>query len=225
MLLNIPFVARGRESSRTMETANQYEKLRTPCRFSSVYSLIADRFSGKKVLDIGCATGEYLSRFSKSSLGIDYSDPNLEICRRKGLNVIKADINAGLPISDESFDIAFCSHVLEHVDSPIMMLREMRRILKRDGCAVLIFPVERSLARIVLRDHYFKRHPTHLYSFSLDCIDRLLQVAGFKKERMLLGIPLIGRLESSFLLRMSQLFPVRIGLLISGDVWILANKV
>ncbi len=208
-----------------MKTADQYEKVKTPCQFSPVYNLIADKFAGKKVLDIGCATGEYLSRFSKSSLGLDYSEPNLEICRGIGLNVIKTDINAELPSGDESFDIAFCSHVVEHVDSPIHLLREMHRILKKDGCAVLTFPVERSFARIILRDHYFKGHPTHLYSFSLDCIDRLLHVAGFKKERILLGIPFIGRFNSTLLLRMSQLIPKNLGLLISGDIWILARKV
>lgn len=42
---------------------------------------------------------------------------------------------------DESFDIIICSHVLEHVPDDIKAMREFRRVLKKNGWAVLLVPI------------------------------------------------------------------------------------
>jgi SAM-dependent methyltransferase len=42
---------------------------------------------------------------------------------------------------DESFDVIFCSHVLEHVDDDRRAMREFARVLKRDGWAILLVPI------------------------------------------------------------------------------------
>ncbi len=42
---------------------------------------------------------------------------------------------------DESFDIIYCSHVLEHVTDDLQAMREFRRVLKRSGWAILLVPI------------------------------------------------------------------------------------
>lgn len=42
---------------------------------------------------------------------------------------------------DESFDVIYCSHVLEHVADDKQAMREFHRVLKRGGWAVLLVPV------------------------------------------------------------------------------------
>jgi 2-polyprenyl-3-methyl-5-hydroxy-6-metoxy-1,4-benzoquinol methylase len=52
------------------------------------YKYIEPILKGKKVLDIGCATGEHLESFHKESIGSDISRPNVMTCRAKGLITI-----------------------------------------------------------------------------------------------------------------------------------------
>jgi SAM-dependent methyltransferase len=42
---------------------------------------------------------------------------------------------------DESFDVIYCSHVLEHVTDDLQAMREFRRVLKRSGWAILLVPI------------------------------------------------------------------------------------
>ena len=46
-----------------------------------------------------------------------------------------------LQFKDEYFDIVYCSHVLEHVIDDLIAMKEMWRVLKRDGWAIINVPV------------------------------------------------------------------------------------
>jgi SAM-dependent methyltransferase len=45
-----------------------------------------------------------------------------------------------LPFGDEAFDVVLCAEVLEHMHTPALALREMRRVLKADGKLLLTTP-------------------------------------------------------------------------------------
>ncbi len=206
------------------KTADYYQSLTTPCQLSLVFNMIEALFTGKTVLDVGCATGDYLSRFSSASIGIDYSESNLKVCKTKRLNAIKADLNEGLPVDDESFDVVFCTHVIEHVDSPLFLLREMHRVVRKDGIIILSHPIENSLTRIILCDGYFKGHPSHLYSFTLAGIKRLFDIAGLEIVTVYLDYPILRRFNLMWALKALQYLPLRLGLLFAGNVWLLAYR-
>ena len=57
---------------------------------------------------------------------------------------IKADI-CDLPFKDESFDVVFCNHVLEHIPDDAKALSELFRVLKKNGWG--IFQVPQDLSR------------------------------------------------------------------------------
>ncbi len=42
---------------------------------------------------------------------------------------------------DATFDVIYCSHVLEHVPEDRVAMRELRRVLKPNGWAILLVPV------------------------------------------------------------------------------------
>ena len=140
-------------------------------------------FGSLPVLDLGCAKGAYLRQFSDGSIGVDVSRPNLEHCRGLGLQVMAADLNGKLPFASESFPGILCSHVLEHVDAPIDLLRECNRVLSPGGTLVLGLPIENSIVNRLRGHKYFYHHPGHLYSFSLENIDVLLQKTGYEIVR------------------------------------------
>jgi ubiquinone/menaquinone biosynthesis C-methylase UbiE len=49
-------------------------------------------------------------------------------------------VGENLPYRDETFDVILMHEVLEHVDDDLQTLREMRRVLKRDGRLVIFCP-------------------------------------------------------------------------------------
>jgi SAM-dependent methyltransferase len=53
---------------------------------------------------------------------------------------VKADISA-LPLTDASYDVVYASHVLEHVPDDRAAVRELYRILKPGGVAILPVPI------------------------------------------------------------------------------------
>jgi ubiquinone/menaquinone biosynthesis C-methylase UbiE len=94
-----------------------------------------------KLLDIGCGTGanlEMLSQFGEAE-GVDVSDDALEFCRKKGLKVSKG-LAETLPYPDESFDITTALDVVEHLDDDIAGLKEMHRVTKTGGHALIFVP-------------------------------------------------------------------------------------
>jgi ubiquinone/menaquinone biosynthesis C-methylase UbiE len=50
-----------------------------------------------------------------------------------------------IQFTDQAFDFIFCSHVLEHVPDDRQAMREMNRVLKRDGWAVMQVPLSREI--------------------------------------------------------------------------------
>lgn len=92
-----------------------------------------------KILDLGCGNGknmQYLLRNGHSNvIGCDISTSFVEICKKKRLNVIEANI-MNLPYEDNTFDYIICIAVLHHLETEEDRLKgisEMMRILKPDG--------------------------------------------------------------------------------------------
>jgi len=92
---------------------------------------------------------------------------------------VQMDItNIGYP--QESFDCIFCSHVLEHVVDDRKAMKELYRVLKNDGWAILLVPIvakgetEEDFS-IVTEDERMKYYgdPTHVRNYGVDYKDRL----------------------------------------------------
>jgi len=179
---------------------------------------------GHRVLDLGCGKGSYLAQFDEGSIGIEVSEPNLQICCQHKLNVLAADLNDSLPSADRSFPVIFCSHVLEHVDAPIHLLRECNRVLQSDGLLVLGLPIENSIINVLRGDHYFRGHPGHLYSFSLDNVDALLEKTGFVRHLLFFELRGARRWYLRRLQRFMQTLPPRVLFPLMMAYWVVARK-
>lgn len=51
-----------------------------------------------------------------------------------------------IPLADESFDVIFCNHIMEHVEDDRRAMRELYRVMRRGGWGVILSPVELSRA-------------------------------------------------------------------------------
>ncbi|MFA5142285.1 MAG: class I SAM-dependent methyltransferase [Candidatus Woesearchaeota archaeon] len=96
-----------------------------------------------RLLDIGCSDGRYIVNFIKKGFicdGIDISDKAIALGKKRGLNLKKIDITKKIKISDESYEIIVCAQVLEHLIDPFFTLKEMYRILKKNGTIIITVP-------------------------------------------------------------------------------------
>ena len=104
----------------------------------------------------------------------------------------RVDLTAMTGYPDQSIDVLLCSHVLEHVDDDRKAMREIRRVLKADGFAILLVPLvigvdetheDPSLNTLELRWKYFGMGD-HVRQYGRrDFVDRLTQ-SGFRVEQL-----------------------------------------
>ena len=97
---------------------------------------------GKKVLDLGCGTGNIASQLRTAIkadvIGVDASFAMLKVAKDKSLEVICADIdNQQLPFRDGSFDTIMVAYVIHQIKNLEFLLSECYRVL-RDGVLVLL---------------------------------------------------------------------------------------
>jgi ubiquinone/menaquinone biosynthesis C-methylase UbiE len=96
----------------------------------------------KRLLDIGCGTGLFLSEESRATIayGIDFSEEALRLARSRGnSNLICADSQT-MPVASDSFDVVTALDVLEHVDHDGAVIAETHRVLQPGGIALIGVP-------------------------------------------------------------------------------------
>lgn len=89
-----------------------------------------------RALDVGCGEGSILSwldkrNFCKELYGVDISESGVKQTKNKQIKSLKeVTVFDGyrLPYEDNYFDLAYCSHVVEHVEFPRQLIREIRRV-------------------------------------------------------------------------------------------------
>lgn len=96
---------------------------------------------GASVLDIGAAQGAYLTALTRAGFearGVEPWQPAIETSRELAAQTgVETDISHGrgesLPFADASFDLALAVSVMEHVDDPEHVFREVARVLRPGG--------------------------------------------------------------------------------------------
>src|SRR5918911_4038366 len=105
-----------------------------------------DQFRGKRLLEIGCGTGTDLLQFARGGaevIGVDLTPRSIEIARRRfavygqsGTFAIGDAENLAFP--DDSFDAVYSFGVLHHTPDTGRAIREIRRVLRRGGRAIVM---------------------------------------------------------------------------------------
>ena len=122
----------------------------------------------------------FVSRFRKLR-NLEYLTADLE----SPLADIKVDVQ-NMTFHDDEFDVVICNHVLEHVPDDRKAMREIHRILRPEGFAILQVPMDshtdktyedESITDPLEREKHF-RQKDHYRLYGRDYIKRL-EEAGF----------------------------------------------
>lgn len=132
-----------------------------------------------RILDVGCGTGanlELLGQYGEAE-GVDISTDALSFCRARGLERVRQGAAESLPYDDNSFDLLTALDVVEHLDDDVAGLKEMRRVLKPGGRALLFVPAFMFLWGV--QDDV----SNHRRRYTLNGLRRAVREAGFEVER------------------------------------------
>ena len=158
--------------------------------------------SNKKLKTLHIAPEQCFLKIFKTQKNLDYITSDLE----SPIADVKADI-CNLPFQDNSFDVVFCNHVLEHIPNDTKAMQELFRVLKKGGFGIFQIPqdisrektfedasitdkIERTKifgqydhVRVYGRDYYNKLRSV---GFAVDEIDYTKKMAAKELERFCL---------------------------------------
>lgn len=123
-------------------------------RLRYMTDMLSDFKKNGNIIDVGCGTGEMLQVLKKHKFltyGLDYSYKMLHEISKETVDqqypLINSDIE-NLPFGNESFDGVICAGVIEYLNEDQKALREISRILKPGGYAIITISNRLSPARL-----------------------------------------------------------------------------
>ncbi len=136
----------------------------------------------KKVLDIGCGTGDFLAMAKKYKWEIAGIEPDAQARKiateKTGIEIHTNDWLS--EIADDSFDAVTMWHVLEHVPDLSAQIQTLKRIIKPNGSIFIAVPNFKSHDATHYKELWAAYDvPRHLWHFSQKSIKSL-----FGKENM-----------------------------------------
>lgn len=124
---------------------------------------------GMDLLDFGCGDGALLAALGGGN-GVEVNPHAAAVATSRGYRV-EATIDA---YEDRSMDIIISNHCLEHVEDPLGVIREMRRVIRDDGVISIVVPCHRVDFAYRESDRDF-----HLFSWSAANLGNMVKLAGF----------------------------------------------
>lgn len=138
-------------------------------------------FKGKKIIEIGCGRGEYLSIMSQAgaeAYGLEYSKDSVSQCVGNGLNVYVGFIeDENYKIDGAPFDAFFILSFFEHLPEPNTILGGIRNNLADNATGIVEVPN----FDMILRHNLFSEFTRdHLLYFTQETLATTLQLNGFE---------------------------------------------
>ena len=196
-------------------------------------NVILKMLEGKKVLEVGCGTGNLLNILSINDLelhGSDYSNEYLTKAKQKNPNIEFFQGSLTDPTMwgkyNQKFDSIICSEVLEHLPDDLKALKIIHTLLKPNGVLIITVPA------LMLLYSEFDEKIGHYRRYSMNSICSVVVNAGFdivqnrfwnflgmfgwlilfkvlKKDIKKTSSPLLGQILGSWLkLEMKISFPI-----------------
>lgn len=173
-----------------------------------------EKFLGRKgkILDFACAAAYFVERAAKKGWdahGVDIGFWVKEAAESRGVENIHIGQLCDVNFPDNYFDIIYAAQVLEHLQSPLGTLSEIRRILKPNGILYVDVPNYHTIPIMLNKDDFYLNDPPqHINYFTPKTLKSLLEYAGFEikllttegglKWENLIGRPIISDIADAY---------------------------
>lgn len=145
---------------------------------------LAARTGARRVLDIACGDGTFVSMFRGcETYGTEYDTEVEELARSKGVHTLPGGLLPEVPPELlGTFDLVIFTEVIEHINHPQEVLAHISRLLKVGGCLYITTPNFASLERRILGPAWgMISYPEHIAFWSPRTLDRLLRQGGYTR--------------------------------------------
>lgn len=151
--------------------------------FDRMLDIIEKYKKSGKILDIGCGIGLFLylaKRRKWREFGVEISKFASKFAKHNlNLNVYNTDnLNN---FSDNFFDVIVINHVLEHIENPLVILRQIEKKIKINGILLIGIPNINGIFPRIQKENWPSLQPLHhIYQFTPKTLELLLKKASFK---------------------------------------------
>lgn len=167
-------------------SSRQFSRISDRDHFNWLHAKKLTGFKAQTILDVGCGTGDLcrlaVENGAHLAVGIDIKMPtNIQSEKLKFLN-----FNLDLPnwadnFKANGFDKIFAFDILEHLESPVVFLRECRKLLSKNGFLIITTPNVNSWERYLRPSSWSGvQDEQHKILFNLYSLRFLLQKLEFK---------------------------------------------
>ena len=166
--------------------------------------------SEKKLKTLHIAPEQCFLELFKKQKNLDYITSDLE----SPIADVKADI-CNLPFENQSFDVIFCNHVLEHIVDDKKAMQELFRVLKKEGFGIFQIPQDlsrqktfedNSITNKKERAEIFGQYD-HVRVYGRDYFDKLRSV-GFKVDEIKYSQKISSKELERFCLMKNEILPL-----------------
>lgn len=152
------------------------------------YRLISKKIASGSILDIGCATGEFLFTMKSNGWKVAGIEPDVQV-RKAAIEKYALEVYDEIEIDSlppNSFDVITMWHVLEHVPQLNERVEQCKKLLKSGGYLFIALPNNESFDSEIYREYWAAYDvPRHLYHFSKQTMRHLLENHKLKIKEIL----------------------------------------
>ncbi|MDF1548085.1 MAG: class I SAM-dependent methyltransferase, partial [Bacteroidales bacterium] len=167
------------------EPISKWRELGAKAKANNIISM-AGTAKYTKVLEVGAGDGAILKilndkNFCTELFALEISESGIEKIKSRNLNSLKRVLlfdGYSTSFSDKEFDLVYCSHVIEHVEHPRILLREIKRISKNQ---IFEVPIDFSFSVDKKINHFLSYGHINIYTPAL--FRFLLKSEGFEISR------------------------------------------
>jgi dolichol-phosphate mannosyltransferase len=144
----------------------------------------------QSILDYGCGSSPIVTKYGDKAVGCDLDLPKLEYMKAKCPQVNYVD--GSLRSLDKQYDHALCIEVIEHLESPDMMLDYLTSVLKLKGYLVIATP-DYGRKWWYIAELFTPYKEAHVKKYTRKSLESLCLKYGFTpvKHRYVLGCDLV----------------------------------
>lgn len=174
----------------------------------------------KEVADFGAGEGYFLQSvpFGVRAIGVEISKHFVELNKSKGNECVLGDVTK-TRLKSNSVDGVYSSHVIEHVKEPLLMVKEIHRVLKKGGIAVVRTPNFTKAYKNFYDDY------THVSPFTKCSLFRIFADNDFEVIKVSNGLHYSDLFYIFFLTPRLRAWFMRLFSFLSTEIYVVARKI